>query len=144
MIGSKLLPLLASISSTEFRRMRKVFQSPFFTTNERHLVLYELLRKYHPIFDTPKLVAVAAAPDRKRSALQTRAIKPTIRRIRGTHMGGVWSEFYICYRVTHFRLILQGVPTWFYTIFVFVVAFLAYCPDKHPGPRCYNFDLALR
>lgn len=50
-----MLPLLASMSSTEFRRMRKVFQSPFFTTNERHLVLYELLRKYHPIFDTPKL-----------------------------------------------------------------------------------------
>lgn len=55
MIGSKLLSLLASMSATEFRRMRKVFQSPFFTTNERHLVFYELLRKYHPIFDTLKL-----------------------------------------------------------------------------------------
>lgn len=52
MIGLKLFPLLAAMSPTEFRRMRKVFQSPFFTTNERHLVLYDLLKKHHPDFDS--------------------------------------------------------------------------------------------
>lgn len=55
MIGSKLLPLLSSLSPTEFRRMRKVFQSPFFTTNERHLVLYDLLKKHYPTYHSPKL-----------------------------------------------------------------------------------------
>ena len=52
MVGGKLFSLLAAIPATEFRRMRKVFQSPFFTTNERHLVLYDLLKKHYPDFSS--------------------------------------------------------------------------------------------
>lgn len=55
MHNSKLLTLLSSLSPAEWRRMRKIFQSPFFTTNKRHLVLYDLLKKYHPDFSSLKL-----------------------------------------------------------------------------------------
>ena len=39
------------------------------------------------IFETPRFVAVAAAPDKKRSALQINTAKPTIINSKLTHMG---------------------------------------------------------
>ena len=55
MIGQKLTKLLKALTPEEFRRMRKICQSPIYTSNVDHLKCYELLRKYYPDFDSPKL-----------------------------------------------------------------------------------------
>ena len=55
MVGEKLFSILSSLSPEEFKRLRKVFKSPFFTTNERHLILYEFLKKFYPDFNSSNL-----------------------------------------------------------------------------------------
>lgn len=52
---SKHIQLLRTLTKKEFRRLRKLLQSPFFTTNPNLLVLYDLLKKYYPAFDASKL-----------------------------------------------------------------------------------------
>jgi len=55
MIGKKLMKLLAALTPVEFRRMRKLFQSPIYTSDPHHLILYDYIRKYYPTFDSPHL-----------------------------------------------------------------------------------------
>jgi len=55
LIGKKLLNLLKALSPTEFRRLRKLCQSPIYTNNADHLKFYDFLRKHYPDFDSPKL-----------------------------------------------------------------------------------------
>lgn len=55
MIGKKLTKLLAALDPTEFRRMRKLFQSPIYTSNLHHLKLYDYIRKFYPKFESPRL-----------------------------------------------------------------------------------------
>ncbi len=50
MIGRKLIKLLKALSPEEFRRMRKIFQSPIYTSNPDHLKCYDALRRYYPKF----------------------------------------------------------------------------------------------
>ena len=52
---SKLIQLFSTLSPEELRRFRKLLQSPFFTTNEHLLKLFDVLKKYAPAFDSPKL-----------------------------------------------------------------------------------------
>lgn len=52
---SKHIQLLKTLTKEEFRRFRKLLQSPFFTTNTNLLALYDTLKKYYPVFDNPKL-----------------------------------------------------------------------------------------
>ncbi len=52
---SKHIQLLKTLSKEEFRRFRKLLLSPFFTTNPNLLALYDIIKKYYPIFDNPKL-----------------------------------------------------------------------------------------
>ena len=35
--------------------MRKMFQSPIYTTNPHHLKLYDYIRQFYPMFDSPRL-----------------------------------------------------------------------------------------
>jgi len=55
MLGKRTFKLLGSLTKEEFRRFRKVVQSPFFTSNERHLALYDHLKKYYPAFEHKQL-----------------------------------------------------------------------------------------
>lgn len=50
MIGSKLIKLLKALNPEEFRKMRKIFQSPIYTSNPDHLKCYDALRRYYPKF----------------------------------------------------------------------------------------------
>ena len=50
MQGTKLLKLLKLLSEEEIRQLKKLVQSPFFTTNENILRLYNVLRAAHPEF----------------------------------------------------------------------------------------------
>lgn len=52
---SKLIQLLKTCAPEDWRRFKKLLQSPFFTTNENLLRLYNILKQYHPEFDSPKL-----------------------------------------------------------------------------------------
>lgn len=52
---SKLVQILKTLSTEEFRRFRKILVSPFFTSNENLLQLYVYLKKYHPDFNSSKL-----------------------------------------------------------------------------------------
>lgn len=56
MIGKKLRKLLPALNPTEFRRMRKIFQSPIYTSNPNHLKLYDYIRQFYPNFDSPRLM----------------------------------------------------------------------------------------
>lgn len=55
MLGKKLTKLLQELSPEEFRRLRKLFQSPIYTSHADHLKCYDYLRKYYPDFDSPRL-----------------------------------------------------------------------------------------
>jgi len=52
---SKHIQLLRTLSKEELRRFRKLLQSPFFTTNVNLLAFHDLIKKYYPAFDAPKL-----------------------------------------------------------------------------------------
>jgi len=52
---NNLIHLLKNLNNTEFRRLKKFLQSPFFNTNEQVTALYMLLKKYYPTFDAPSL-----------------------------------------------------------------------------------------
>lgn len=55
MEGSKLIALLQSIRSEEWRWLAKWVRSPYYNNNERVVDLFDHLRKYAPAFDAPKL-----------------------------------------------------------------------------------------
>ncbi len=55
MKDSKLVILLKSLKSDEFRWFYKFIRSPYYNSNKHLVKLYELLRKYYPDFDHPKL-----------------------------------------------------------------------------------------
>jgi len=50
LIGRKLIKLLKALNPEEFRKMRKIFQSPIYTNNPDHLKCYDALRRYYPKF----------------------------------------------------------------------------------------------
>ena len=52
---SKLIILLKSLSSEEFRWFYKFIRSPYYNANKHLVSLYELLRKFYPDFEHPKL-----------------------------------------------------------------------------------------
>jgi len=53
--SNKVLNLLRSLNSKEFKEFNRFLNSPFFNTNPRIVSLYEQLKKYYPAFDSPKL-----------------------------------------------------------------------------------------
>ncbi|MCB9350540.1 MAG: hypothetical protein H6573_23935 [Lewinellaceae bacterium] len=52
---SKLLHLLKVLDAPELKRLSRFLKSPFYNTNPHLVKLYQLLRKEHPQFDSPKL-----------------------------------------------------------------------------------------
>lgn len=52
---TKLIQLLSTLTIEEFRRLKKMLRSPFFTSNKNYLKLYEVLKKFYPDFSNPKL-----------------------------------------------------------------------------------------
>lgn len=52
---SKVLTLLKSFSKEEMRLFKKFVHSPFYNYSPAMIGLYDILRKYYPIFDSPKL-----------------------------------------------------------------------------------------
>lgn len=56
MLQTKVLSLLKKLDAVEFKGFHRFLQSPVFNTNTRVVALYELLKKYYPTFDSPKLV----------------------------------------------------------------------------------------
>jgi hypothetical protein len=55
MLQTKLIQLLSTLTVDEYRRFKKMLKSPFFTTSPHFLKLYEVLKKYHPLFENQKL-----------------------------------------------------------------------------------------
>lgn len=55
MLHTKVLSLLKKLDAVEFKGFHRFLQSPVFNTNTRVIALYELLKKYYPVFDSPKL-----------------------------------------------------------------------------------------
>jgi hypothetical protein len=55
MHNSKLLKLLKTLSKEEFRLLKKFLRSPFYNYTPQLLELYDILKKYYPDFDSPKL-----------------------------------------------------------------------------------------
>lgn len=55
MLGNKLLKILKSLSSTEMKELKRMFESSFFSKNESLLIFYKYVLKYHPNFDSPNL-----------------------------------------------------------------------------------------
>lgn len=55
MQNTKLLQLLKTLDKTEFRRLFQFIQSPYFNRNEAIVDLYQYLRKYYPLFESPNL-----------------------------------------------------------------------------------------
>ena len=55
MHNSKLIKILKTLSPEEFRLLKKFLRSPFYNYTSYLIELYELLRKYYPAFDSPKL-----------------------------------------------------------------------------------------
>ncbi len=51
----KLFKILRSLEAGELRRLRKFFESPFFTTNAEHARLLEFLLPFHPRYQSKKL-----------------------------------------------------------------------------------------
>lgn len=52
---SRLFYLLKGLSPTEFKRFFKFIQSPFHCTNPAQIKLYQILKKYYPELESPKL-----------------------------------------------------------------------------------------
>ena len=52
---SKLILLLKGLSPEDWRRLKKMLQSSFFTTNAHLLKFYGILKQYSPKMDSPKL-----------------------------------------------------------------------------------------
>lgn len=52
---SKFIQLLKTMNAAEFRRFRKMLQSPFFTTNINLLAFYDTIKAYYPSFESSKL-----------------------------------------------------------------------------------------
>lgn len=52
---SKLISLLKALDEAELKRLFQFLKSPFYNTNPAIVKLYRLLRKAHPLFDSPKL-----------------------------------------------------------------------------------------
>ena len=52
---TKLVDLFKGFSAEDLRQLQKMVRSPFFTTNENLLALFNLLRSCHPDFNTKKL-----------------------------------------------------------------------------------------
>lgn len=55
MLQTKVLKLLNKLDPTEFKGFLRFLQSPVFNKNNRVIALYNLLKKYYPAFDSPKL-----------------------------------------------------------------------------------------
>lgn len=55
MHSSNLIKLLAKLDATEWKRFDKFLRSPYFNSSKSVIQLFELLKKYHPAFDVPKL-----------------------------------------------------------------------------------------
>ena len=55
MLQTKALKLLSKLDSTEFKGFLRFLQSPVFNKSNRVIALYNLLKKYYPAFDSPKL-----------------------------------------------------------------------------------------
>jgi len=55
MIKSKAIDLLQSLNAKEFKEFGEFVRSPFFNKNPRQVQLYEIFKKYHPDFNSPKL-----------------------------------------------------------------------------------------
>lgn len=55
MSGNKLFQILKTFEKGELKRLRKVFESPYFVTNVRLLTLFEYLRKCYPEFEPSKV-----------------------------------------------------------------------------------------
>lgn len=55
MVDSKLVKLLRGLSAEDFRHIRKMLRSPFFTSNVHLLALFDLLKTAHPDFLPKKI-----------------------------------------------------------------------------------------
>ena len=55
MHNSKLLKILKTLRPEEFRLLKKFLRSPFYNYTTQLVELYEILKKYYPAFDSPKL-----------------------------------------------------------------------------------------
>lgn len=55
MHNSKLIKILKTLSPEEFRLLKKFLRSPFYNYTNSLVDLYEILRKYYPKFDSPRL-----------------------------------------------------------------------------------------
>ena len=55
MHNSKLIKILKTLSPEEFRLLKKFLRSPFYNYTSSLIDLYEILRKYYPTFESPKL-----------------------------------------------------------------------------------------
>jgi len=55
LLHTKVLSLLKKLDAVEFKGFHRFLQSPVFNTNTRVIALYQLLKKYYPAFDSPKL-----------------------------------------------------------------------------------------
>ncbi|MFT5165073.1 MAG: hypothetical protein ACI8P3_000297 [Saprospiraceae bacterium] len=55
MRDTKLLSLFKGLSVDDLRHVQKMLRSPFFTSNENLLALYNIVRPYHPGYDSVKL-----------------------------------------------------------------------------------------
>ncbi len=51
----KLIKFLSVLDKTALKKVRKMLNSPYFTTNSNLLTLFDLLTKHHPRFDSSKL-----------------------------------------------------------------------------------------
>ena len=52
---TKLVNLLRGLSSDDMRQMRKMLNSPFFTTNKNLLALFNLMKAHHPAYESNRL-----------------------------------------------------------------------------------------
>lgn len=52
---SKLVRTLCILTNEEMKRLQLFLQSPFFNTNSNIVKMHRLLKRYHPVFDSPQL-----------------------------------------------------------------------------------------
>lgn len=55
MYNSKLITLLKGLNRSELHWLQKFLKSPFYNNKKENILLFEYLKKYHPVFDTPQL-----------------------------------------------------------------------------------------